>query len=59
MELSIGQATAGSIQVTLTETGVPPAPGTDSALLAAGYASVTPLQPIYEVTSVGLPWPAG
>lgn len=59
VELSIGQVMAGSIQVTLAETGVPPAPGTDSALLAAGYASVTPLQPICEVTSVGLPWAAG
>ena len=50
---------AGTIQVRLAETGRLPAPGTDSGLLAAGYAAITPLQPVSEVTSVGLPWPAG
>jgi 5'-nucleotidase len=32
--------------------------GTDSALLAAGYASVTPLQPVSETPAPWLPWPA-
>ena len=59
VELSIGQVAAGAMQVTLAETGRRPAPGTDSGLLAAGYAAITPLQPVGEVTSVGLPWPAG
>lgn len=27
-------------------------------LLAAGYASVTPLQPVYETPAPWLPWPA-
>jgi 5'-nucleotidase len=59
VELSIGQATAGHLHVTMAETGVPPAPGTDSALLAAGYATVTALRPVCEATTEGLPWPAG
>jgi sugar/nucleoside kinase (ribokinase family) len=37
------------------------APGTDSALLAAGYATVTALRPVCAVPAPapGLPWPAG
>jgi len=34
-----------------------PAPGTDAALLAAGYACVTPLQPMCEAPAPWLPWP--
>ena len=40
-------------------TGKQPAPGTDSALLAAGYATVTALRPVCAVTSADLPWPDG
>jgi 5'-nucleotidase len=40
------------------DAGPEAAPGTDSALLAAGYASVTPLQPISETPAPWLPWPA-
>lgn len=59
VELSIGQATAGHLHVTMAETGERPAPGTDSALLAAGYATVTALRPVCEVRPDGLPWAAG
>jgi 5'-nucleotidase len=59
VELSIAEAAAGYLHVTMAETGQQPAPGTDSALLAAGYAAVTALQPVCEAASVGLPWPAG
>jgi 5'-nucleotidase len=59
VELSIAEAEAGYLHVTMAETGQQPAPGTDSALLAAGYAAVTALRPVCEATSAGLPWPAG
>jgi 5'-nucleotidase len=59
VELSIVEATAGYLHVTMAETGNRPVPGTDSALLAAGYAAVTALQPVCEATPAGLPWPAG
>jgi 5'-nucleotidase len=45
-------------QAGLGEAGPGAAPGTDSALLAAGYASVTPLQPVSETPAPWLPWPA-
>ena len=35
-----------------------PEPGSDSAVLAAGYASVTPLRGVGEAAPDGLPWPA-
>jgi 5'-nucleotidase len=59
VELSIGEAAAGYLHVTMAETGQQPAPGTDSALLAAGYAALTALRPVCEEASVDLPWPAG
>jgi 5'-nucleotidase len=59
VELSIIRATAGNLHVTVAETGKQPAPGTDSALLAAGYVVVTAIRPVCEVTSADLPWPAG
>jgi hypothetical protein len=34
-----------------------PEPGSDSAVLAAGYASVTPLRGVGEASPDGLPWP--
>lgn len=43
----------------MAETGKQPAPGTDSALLAVGYAAVTTPRPVCEATSAGLPWPIG
>jgi len=59
VEPSIAGATAGRLHVTLAETGKQPAPGTDSALLAAGFAVVTAIRPLCEVTSADLPWPSG
>jgi 5'-nucleotidase len=35
-----------------------PEPGSDSAVLAAGYATVTPLRGVGETSSAGLPWPS-
>ena len=59
VQLSIGEAAAGDVDVTMAEREARPAPGTDSALLAAGYAAVTALRPVCEAPSVDLPWPAG
>jgi 5'-nucleotidase len=59
VELSIVEATAGYLHVTMAETGNQPDPGTDSALLADGYAAVTALRPVCEATPADLPWPAG
>ena len=59
VELSIVEAAVGYLRVTMAETGKQPAPGTDSALLAAGYATVTALRPVCAVTSADLPWPDG
>lgn len=59
VEVSLVGATAGQLHITMADTGKQPAPGTDSALLAAGYAVVTAIRPVCEVTSADLPWPAG
>ena len=59
MELSIVEAAVGYLHVTMAETGKQPAPGTDSALLAADYATVTALRPVCALTSADLPWPDG
>jgi 5'-nucleotidase len=57
VQLSIVAETQDYLQVTMAEAAERPRPGTDSALIAAGYVTVTPLRPICEATGVGLPWP--
>lgn len=59
VQLSIGEATTGYVNVTTAASGEQPAPGTDSAMLAAGYVAVTALRPVCEATSADLPWPPG
>ena len=60
VQLSIGEAAAEHTWTSRWPNGrARPAPGTDSALLAAGYAAVTALRPVCEAPSVDLPWPAG
>jgi 5'-nucleotidase len=44
------------LTVTLAESGERPEPGSDSALLAAGFASVTPFRPVCETSPATLPW---
>lgn len=63
-------AEAGTVQLMLTDTGKDslsitlhdnrrePAPGTDAALVAAGYATVTAVRPVCQVAMADLPWPA-
>jgi 5'-nucleotidase len=45
------------LQVEMSGSAATPAPGTDAALLAAGYASVTALAPFCEPPAPWLPWP--
>jgi 5'-nucleotidase len=55
---SIGAAAEGHLQLGVYGTLDEPEPGSDSAVLAAGYASVTPVRAVCELPSDGLPWPA-
>jgi 5'-nucleotidase len=47
-----------SLSITLHDNRQEPAPGTDAALVAAGYASVTAVRPVCQVAASNLPWPA-
>jgi 5'-nucleotidase len=46
----------GSLPVSVGQTPYSPDPNSDSAALAAGYASVSALRPLLELPSAGLPW---
>ena len=46
----------GYLQVNVSDKRKEPEPGSDSAMLAAGYASITPLRSVCEVAVDGLPW---
>ncbi|MDX6390648.1 MAG: 5/3-nucleotidase [Streptosporangiaceae bacterium] len=58
VQTDIIEAAEDHLQVTVSERAAGPVPGTDSGLLAAGYASVTPLLPVSEAPAPWLPWPA-
>ncbi|HEY2505348.1 MAG TPA: 5'/3'-nucleotidase SurE [Streptosporangiaceae bacterium] len=58
VQLSIVAETQDYLQVTMAEAAERPQPGTDSALIAAGYVTVTALRPVCDAGDVGLPWPA-
>jgi 5'-nucleotidase len=45
------------LQISVPGPAGEPEPGSDSAVLAAGYASVTPLRGVGEASPAGLPWP--
>ncbi len=57
VQASILKATESYLQVTMSETQDRPPAGTDSALLAAGFASVTALRPVCEAPADWLDWP--
>lgn len=59
VQLSLREDTGAYLHVAMAETGQAPEPGTDEALLAAGYAAVTTLRPVCEVPSAPMSWPAG
>lgn len=46
----------GYMQVNVSDSPDRPQPGSDSAVLAEGYASLTALRPVCEVPVEGLPW---
>jgi 5'-nucleotidase len=48
----------GYLQVNISDSPQQPEAGSDSATLAAGYASLTALRPLCEVPVQGLPWTA-
>lgn len=52
----VPSAADGYLQVNVSDKRDDPEPGSDSAALAAGYASVTPLRSVCEVAPAGLPW---
>jgi 5'-nucleotidase len=56
VQTTMDTATEGFLQINVTDTPSEPEPGTDSAALAAGYASLTPLRAICELPPDGLPW---
>jgi len=56
VQLKLLDTTSHYIQVTTHENADQPVPGTDSALLAAGYASVTPLLTVTEAGDERLAW---
>jgi len=58
VELAVLATAEDHFQVTMADTSGEPEAGSDSALLADGYASVTPLRPLCETSSSWLPWPA-
>jgi 5'-nucleotidase len=58
VQLVLVETAEDHLQVIMSETSDQPEDGSDAALLASGYASVTPLRPLCEIPSSWLPWPA-
>jgi 5'-nucleotidase len=54
VQMRIAERGSGFVRTALEDTGARLEPGTDMALLADGYATVTPLQPLGEA-AVDLP----
>jgi 5'-nucleotidase len=60
VQTNVSEWGEGYVKVALAEIDAEYEPGTDAALLAAGYATVTPLQAVCEAGPVELPtFPAG
>jgi 5'-nucleotidase len=58
VQLSVVETAEDHVQVSMTELGGNAEPGSDSALLADGYASVTALRPVCEASASWLDvWP--
>ncbi|MGO8886532.1 MAG: 5'/3'-nucleotidase SurE [Streptosporangiaceae bacterium] len=56
VQINIVEAAQDYLQVTMSAPAGGPAPGSDSALLADGYAAVTVVQPLCEPPASWLPW---
>jgi 5'-nucleotidase len=60
VQTNVSERGEGYFKVALAEIDAEYEPGTDAALLAGGYATVTPLQAVCEAGAVPLPtFPAG
>ena len=59
VQTNVEERGEGWVRVTVADVGARLEPGTDAALVADGYASVTPLRPICEAADVDLPIPGG
>ena len=57
VQMSINAPAQGYLEVKMAGAPGEPEPGSDSAVLAAGYASVTPLHGVCEAPAESLPWP--
>jgi 5'-nucleotidase len=53
--MAVAETGAGFVRTVVERTGQPLVPGTDLALLAEGYATVTELRPLAEGSEVVLP----
>jgi 5'-nucleotidase len=57
VQVTVVATTEEFLEVTMSESGEDPEPESDAALLAAGFASVTPVRPLSEGALAVLPWP--
>jgi 5'-nucleotidase len=55
VQTTVSEVGQGSVEVTMADREAEHEPDTDAALLADGYATVTPLRPICEATEIPLP----
>lgn len=58
VQVAVAGPAENYLQISVPGPPLEPEPGSDSAVLAAGYASVTPLRGVGEASPDGLPWPA-
>jgi 5'-nucleotidase len=59
VQTNVAERGEGYVKVALAEIDADYEPGTDAALIAAGYATITPLSAVCEAGSVSLPEFAG
>jgi 5'-nucleotidase len=55
VQTNVAERGEGYVKLALAEIDAEYEPGTDAALIAAGYATVTPLQAVCEASTVRLP----
>lgn len=59
VQTNVAERGEGYVKLALAELDAEYEPGTDAALIAAGYATITPLQAVCEAAPAGLPELAG
>ena len=59
VQTNVAERGEGYVKVALAEIDAEYEPGTDAALVAAGYATITPLSAVCEAGAVSLPESAG